>query len=66
LGKKNGRQEMLPTAGAAAMGLAVLGSLAAIVGIICLMEPWPRNGLVLLGTGLATIGAARAVLVMPQ
>ena len=57
---------MLSTAEAAVMGLAVLGSLAAVVGIICLTEPRPRNGLVLLGIGLGTIGGACAVLVMPQ
>jgi hypothetical protein len=38
-------QKMLSPAEAAAMGLAVLGSLAAVVGIICLMEPRPRNAL---------------------
>jgi hypothetical protein len=48
----------------AAMDLAVPGSLAAVVGIVCLMEPSRRNGLVLRTTGFATVETACAVLVM--
>ena len=51
---------------ATALGLVMLGGIAAAVGVAGLMERRPRTGLILLWVGIAAIGAACVVLVTPH